>query len=94
MIYLYDAGDGCFGYALNLDWPDGSEWGYAPFGPQPAETRGPGGDLRGRPMFPRRVLALVEVVVAPQPHAGLHAGPARTRLAVGARRAGLARDTG
>jgi hypothetical protein len=33
VIYLYDAGDGCFGYALNLDRPDGSEWAYAPFGP-------------------------------------------------------------
>lgn len=32
VIYLYDKGDGCFGYAVNLDWPDGSEWGYAPFG--------------------------------------------------------------
>jgi hypothetical protein len=21
-----------FGYEVNLDWPDGSEWGYAPFG--------------------------------------------------------------
>ena len=31
-VYSYDAGDGGFGYALNLDWPDGSEWGYAPFG--------------------------------------------------------------
>src|SRR5688572_7683307 len=31
VVYLYDAGDGGFGYALNLDWPDGSEWGYAPF---------------------------------------------------------------
>ena len=32
VIYVYDAGDRGFGYALNLDWPDGSEWGYAPFG--------------------------------------------------------------
>jgi hypothetical protein len=31
VIYLYDNGDACFGYAVNLDWPDGSEWGYAPF---------------------------------------------------------------
>ena len=30
VIFLYDRGDDCFGYALNLDWPDGSEWGYAP----------------------------------------------------------------
>jgi hypothetical protein len=30
LIYVYDKGDACFGYALNLDWPDGSEWGYAP----------------------------------------------------------------
>ena len=32
VIYLYDRVDDCFGYAVNLDWPDGSEWGYAPFG--------------------------------------------------------------
>jgi len=32
VIFLYDKGDQGFGYALNLDWPDGSEWGYAPFG--------------------------------------------------------------
>ena len=31
VIYLYDAGDGGFGYALNISWADGSEWGYAPF---------------------------------------------------------------
>src|SRR5438093_11803371 len=31
VIFLYDRADGCFGYAVNLDWPDGSEWGYAPF---------------------------------------------------------------
>jgi hypothetical protein len=31
VIYLYDKGDDGFGYALNLDWPDGSEWGYSPF---------------------------------------------------------------
>jgi hypothetical protein len=30
VVYLYDAGDECFGYACNFDWPDGSEWGYAP----------------------------------------------------------------
>lgn len=30
VIFLYDRGDACFGYAVNLDWPDGSEWGYAP----------------------------------------------------------------
>jgi hypothetical protein len=32
VVYLYDKGDGGFGYALNLacDWS--SEWGYAPFG--------------------------------------------------------------
>jgi hypothetical protein len=31
VIFLYDKGDGGFGYALNLacDWC--SEWGYAPF---------------------------------------------------------------
>jgi hypothetical protein len=31
VLFLYDRADDCFGYALNLDWPDGSEWGYAPF---------------------------------------------------------------
>jgi hypothetical protein len=31
VIYLYDQADGGFGYAVNLDWPDGSEWGYSPF---------------------------------------------------------------
>jgi hypothetical protein len=31
VIFLYDKGDECFGYAVNLacDWS--SEWGYAPF---------------------------------------------------------------
>jgi hypothetical protein len=37
VVYLYDKADGCFGYAVNLDWTDGSEWGYAPF----AETESP-----------------------------------------------------
>jgi hypothetical protein len=31
VIYVYDKADDSFGYALNLDWADGSEWGYAPF---------------------------------------------------------------
>jgi len=31
VIYLYDSGDGGFGYAVNVDAPDLSEWGYAPF---------------------------------------------------------------
>ena len=31
VLYLYDAGDGGFGFALNISWPDGSEWGFAPF---------------------------------------------------------------
>jgi len=30
ILYVYDGSDG-FGYALNLDAPDLSEWGYAPF---------------------------------------------------------------
>lgn len=30
IIYVYDAGDKGFGYALNLEAPDLSEWGYAP----------------------------------------------------------------
>jgi len=32
VIYLYDAGDERFGYALNLACDDFSEWGYSPFG--------------------------------------------------------------
>ena len=31
VVYLYDAGDRNFGYAVNLDSPMLSEWGYAPF---------------------------------------------------------------
>lgn len=31
VLYLYDKGDGNFGYAVNLDDPGCSEWGYAPF---------------------------------------------------------------
>jgi len=31
VIYLYDKADGNFGYAINLDAPQCSEWGYAPF---------------------------------------------------------------
>ena len=31
VIYVHDAEDGGFGFALNVSWPDGSEWGYAPF---------------------------------------------------------------
>ncbi len=31
VLYLYDASDGGFGYAVNLTAPDCSEWGYAPF---------------------------------------------------------------
>ena len=31
VIYLYDREDGNFGYAMNLDDPGCSEWGYAPF---------------------------------------------------------------
>ncbi len=31
VIYLYDKGDENFGYALNIDDPILSEWGYAPF---------------------------------------------------------------
>jgi hypothetical protein len=31
VFYLYDRVDGLFGYAIDHDWPDGSEWGYAPF---------------------------------------------------------------
>jgi len=32
VIYVYDRADQNFGYAVNLDDPDLSEWGYAPFG--------------------------------------------------------------
>ncbi len=31
VIYLYDRGDDNFGYAVNLQVEDFSEWGYAPF---------------------------------------------------------------
>ena len=31
VIYLYDLGDDNFGYAVNLQAADCSEWGYAPF---------------------------------------------------------------
>ena len=31
VIYLYDAADDYFGYAINLNDIQGSEWGYAPF---------------------------------------------------------------
>jgi len=31
VLYLYDKGDGNFGYAVNLDDPGCSEWDYAPF---------------------------------------------------------------
>jgi len=31
IVYLYDKADSNFGYALNLDSPQCSEWGYAPF---------------------------------------------------------------
>ena len=31
VIYLYDGGDDNFGYAVNLQDPSLSEWGYAPF---------------------------------------------------------------
>ncbi len=31
VIYLYDKADGNFGYAVNLQDPLCSEWGYAPF---------------------------------------------------------------
>ncbi len=32
VIFLYDKGDGCFGYPLNLACGWSSEWGYVPFG--------------------------------------------------------------
>ena len=31
VLYLYDAGDGGFGYAVNLTAPGCSRWGDAPF---------------------------------------------------------------
>lgn len=31
VIYLYGRADDNFGYAVNLDAPQCSEWGYAPF---------------------------------------------------------------
>jgi hypothetical protein len=57
VVYLYDArpafdttgeGDvqgGNFGYAMNLQWPDGSEWGYAPF---PVEGTDPAVEARAQ----------------------------------------------
>jgi hypothetical protein len=33
VIYVYDRDDDNFGYALNLDAPECSEWGYAPLAP-------------------------------------------------------------
>lgn len=33
VLYFYDRDDAGFGYALNVDYPEFSEWGYAPFGP-------------------------------------------------------------
>ncbi len=38
VIYLYDRGDDNFGYAVNLQREDFSEWGYAPF-PRVSEGR-------------------------------------------------------
>ena len=31
VIYLYDKADNNYGYAVNLQFPSCSEWGYAPF---------------------------------------------------------------
>ena len=31
VIYLYDKADSNYGYAVNLQYPSCSEWGYAPF---------------------------------------------------------------
>jgi hypothetical protein len=31
ILYFYDRDDDNFGYAFNVDWEAGSEWGYAPF---------------------------------------------------------------
>lgn len=33
VIYVYDKGDSMFGYAVNVEATDLSEWGYAPFAP-------------------------------------------------------------
>ena len=38
VLYLYDRGDDNFGYAVNLQREDFSEWGYAPF-PRLSEGR-------------------------------------------------------
>ena len=38
VLYLYDRGDDNFGYAVNLQREDFSEWGYAPF-PRVSEGR-------------------------------------------------------
>jgi hypothetical protein len=37
VVYLYDRADDGFGYAVNLDSPRLSEWGYAPFELEPEE---------------------------------------------------------
>lgn len=36
VVYLYDRADDNFGYAVNLGWAPGSEWGYAPFEREPS----------------------------------------------------------
>lgn len=37
-IYLFDADDGCFGFAMNLSDPSLSEWGYSPFAAEEDRT--------------------------------------------------------
>jgi hypothetical protein len=41
VISLHDKADDCFGYAVNLDWPDGSERRDAPFGRSPPMPHAP-----------------------------------------------------
>src|SRR5262249_3092321 len=44
VLYFYDRDDDGFGYALNVDHPGCSEWGYAPFGPFSAGSEDAGAE--------------------------------------------------
>ncbi|HET7095457.1 MAG TPA: hypothetical protein VFI22_18340 [Thermomicrobiales bacterium] len=63
VLYFYDSRDSGFGYAVNVDAPQCSEWGYAPFGPfdQPAQDAEPEpepmNDLRSRAVAAARARA-------------------------------------
>ena len=38
IIYIYQPADNNFGYAINLQCPEFSEWGYAPFPVEPEKS--------------------------------------------------------